>query len=159
MIEASQAHLRAANALKVAGLLGSSLSAFDRLYRIARDNVTPIETLVGLYAKVSQAQTSLRFVRPTLRLHDGDGAGTAGLRPVGRRILRRAVAVGPGADLGNSPCGGLIRSRGAYPILQVAAAGIKEAGGEVSADGSRQGRKGLFAGVLLRCPCGAPDTD
>lgn len=160
VLEASQAYIRASNALKVAGLSGTALTdTFGKLYDIAQANGAPIETLVGLYSKAAQVQTALGA--SSSQLIDFTTAVAQSLRVSGTSaeeaqgaLLQMGQALGSGtvhAEEYNSML------EGAYPILQAAAAGIKEAGGEVSKlttlvkDG-QVSSKAFFYGVLAGAP-------
>lgn len=160
VIEASQSYLRASNALKVAGLSGTALTdTFDALYKIAQDNATPIETLVGLYAKASQAQTALGASSQQLLAFTT--ATAQALRVSGQSAEESAGAL---LQLGQALTAGTVHAEeynslieGAYPILQAAAAGIKEAGGEVSkltalVKEGKVSSQALFYGVLAGAP-------
>lgn len=160
VVEASQAYLRASNALKVAGLSGDDLKkTFDDLYRIAQANGAPIETLVGLYSKASQAQKSLgassadilRFTTATaeaLRVSGKSAEEASGA------LLQLGQAIS-GTNVQAEEYNSLID--GAYPLLQAAAAGIREAGGDVAKlttlvkDG-QVSSKAFFYGVLAGAP-------
>lgn len=132
---ASQAYVRAENALKVAGKAGDDLTdTFKRLYDIAQDNSTPIETLVGLYSKASQASSSLKASEDQLIAFTT--ATAQALRVQGKSAEESSGAL---LQLGQAISGSKVQAEeynslidGAYPLLQAAAAGLKEAGGEVS---------------------------
>lgn len=160
LVAASQAYVRASNALKVAGLSGAALTdTFGKLYAVAQENGAPIETLVGLYSKAAQVQTALgasssqlisftTTVAQSLRV-----SGTSAEEAQGA-LLQMGQALGSGtvhAEEYNSML------EGAYPVLQAAAAGIKEAGGEVSkltqlVKAGEVSSKAFFYGVLAGAP-------
>lgn len=160
LIAASQAYVRASNALKVAGLSGAALTdTFGKLYQVAQENGAPIETLVGLYSKAAQVQTALgasssqlisftTAVAQSLRV-----SGTSAEEAQGA-LLQMGQALGTGtvhAEEYNSML------EGAYPVLQAAAAGIKEAGGEVSkltslVKNGEVSSRAFFYGVLAGAP-------
>jgi len=160
LIAASQSYVRASNSLKVAGLSGNSLAdTFDRLYRIAQENGAPIETLVGLYSKAAQVQTALgassnQLIQFTTAVAQALRVSGTSAEEAQGALLQMGQALGAGtvhAEEYNSML------EGAYPILQAAAAGIKEAGGEVGKlttlvkDG-QVSSKAFFYGVLAGSP-------
>lgn len=160
VIEASQSYLRASNALKVAGLSGEDLRAtFERLYAIAQDNSTPIETLVGLYSKASQAQKSLGASSDQII-----GFSTAVAQAL--RVSGQSAEEAQGAllQLGQAISGTNVQAEeynslidGAYPLLQAAAAGIREAGGDVAkltqlVKAGEVSSRAFFYGVLAGAP-------
>jgi tape measure domain-containing protein len=132
---ASQAYIRAENALKVAGKSGDDLAnTFQRLYGIAQANSTPIETLVGLYSKAAQAQSSLKASDEQLLAFTTMTAQA--LRVQGKSAEESSGAM---LQLGQALGGSKIQAEeynslidGARPLLQAVAAGLKEAGGDVS---------------------------
>ncbi len=160
LIEASQAYVRASNALKVAGLSGSALTeTFGKLYDIAQANGTPIETLVGLYSKAAQVQTALgassgQLIQFTTAVAEALRVSGTSAEQAQGALLQMGQALGSGtlhAEEYNSML------EGAYPILQAAAAGIKEAGGEVSklttlVKAGEVSSKAFFYGVLAGAP-------
>lgn len=160
VIEASQSYLRASNALKVAGLSGEDLRAtFERLYAIAQANSTPIETLVGLYSKASQAQKSLGASSDQII-----GFSTAVAQAL--RVSGQSAEAAQGAllQLGQAISGTNVQAEeynslidGAYPLLQAAAAGIREAGGDVAkltqlVKAGEVSSRAFFFGVLAGAP-------
>lgn len=160
VLEASQAYIRATNALKVAGLSGAALSGtFDRLYAIAQANSTPIETLVGLYSKAAQAQRSLGASSDQLI-----GFSTAVAQAL--RVSGQSAEEAQGAllQLGQAISGTNVQAEeynslidGAYPLLQAAASGIKEAGGDVAkltqlVKAGEVSSRAFFYGVLAGAP-------
>jgi tape measure domain-containing protein len=123
------------NALKAAGLSGKELTdVYDKLFQSAQKNQAPLEGLVTLYSRVSLAQKQLGVnserivglvdtVGKAIRLSGGDAAQASGA------LLQLSQALGGGkiqAEEYNSLIDGM------PGLLQAAAAGIKEAGGDVS---------------------------
>lgn len=123
------------NALKAAGLAGDDLTkVYDKLFAAAQRNNAPLEGLVTLYSRVSLAQKQLGVsseqivglvdtVGKAIRLSGGDAAQASGA------LLQLGQALGGGkiqAEEYNSLIDGM------PGLLQAAAAGIKEAGGDVS---------------------------
>ncbi|RRD24706.1 hypothetical protein ECB98_13355 [Brucellaceae bacterium VT-16-1752] len=127
--------IRIENALKVAGLAGQQLDdVYDRLFQSATKNAAPLETLVELYGRVSLVQNNLgASTEDLLRFTDSIAmalrvAGTSPEQASGA-LLQLSQALGGGtvrAEEFNS------MMEGGLPILQAAAAGIKEAGGDVA---------------------------
>lgn len=126
---------RIRNALKVAGLEGGNLTkVYNQLFQSAQKNAAPLETLVTLYSRVSQAQDALGVsqgqilnftdkIALALRVAGTDAQTASGA------LLQLSQALGSGtvrAEEFNSV------NEGARPILQAVAAGLKEAGGSVS---------------------------
>jgi tape measure domain-containing protein len=149
------------NALKVAGLSGQELERVYRsLYDAAIENAAPIETLVGLYSRLSLVQNELgvssqqiegfaRNVSLALRV-----GGTSATEASGA-LLQLSQAMGAGVVRAEEFSSIL---EGAPTILQAAAAGIKEADGSVAKlrqimlDGNLSSRAffdGFQAGVPL----------
>lgn len=131
----SDAGTRITNALKVAGLSGAELeTVYGKLRDSAMANAAPLETLVGLYGRLSLVQKELGVsqaqlygftdkIAVALRVAGGDAQSASGA------LLQLSQALG----------GGTVRAEefnsiqeGALPILQAVAAGMKEAGGSVS---------------------------
>lgn len=123
------------NALKVAGLEGNNLTkTFDALYASAQRNGAPIEALAQLYSRVSLVQKQLGVsseqilgltdnVAKAIRVSGGDAESASGA------LLQLAQALGSSkiqAEEWNSLIDGM------PALLQAAAAGIKQAGGDVS---------------------------
>lgn len=123
------------NALKAAGLAGDDLArVYDKLFAAAQRNNAPLEGLVTLYSRVSLAQKQLGVsseqivglvdtVGKAIKLSGGDAAQASGA------LLQLSQALGGGkiqAEEYNSLIDGM------PGLLQAAAAGIKEAGGDVS---------------------------
>lgn len=124
------------NALKVTGLEGDNLKAvYDQLFASAQKNGAPLDALVTLYSRASQAAGDLGATQADL-IKFTDGIALA-LRVSGQSaeessgaLLQLSQALGNGkvqAEEYNSLLDG------GRPILQAVAAGLKEAGGSVSA--------------------------
>ncbi|GGD30717.1 tape measure protein [Aureimonas glaciei] len=123
------------NALKVTGLEGAGLKeVFGQLSRIALDQGAPLDALVTLYSRASQASKELNATQGEL-IQFSDGIATA-LRVAGTSATQAQGAL---LQLSQALGGGIVRAEefnsineGARPILQAVAAGLKEAGGSVS---------------------------
>lgn len=142
-ISASQAQevldsaVRIKNALKAAGLEGAELDrVYKRLFQSAQRNAAPIESMVELYSRLAQTQNELGVTTDEL-LGFTDKVGLA-LRVSGKSAseasgallqLSQALGGGSGAAVRAEEFNSLFE--GARPILQAAAAGIKEAGGSI----------------------------
>lgn len=130
------ASTRITNALKVAGLEGEALTkTYERLFQIAKANATPFEALVGVYSKAAQAGKDLGASQEDLFKFSETLAKS--LRVSGKSAQEASGAL---LQLGQALGGGKIQAEeynslidGAYPLLQAVAAGLKEAGGSVSA--------------------------
>lgn len=159
-LDASQIFVRLSNSLKVAGLSGQELTnTYEQLFKVAQENGTPIETLVALYSKGAQAQQNLgatseqliafsTAVAQALRVQGGSAAESAGALTQLGQVLGGSVVQ---AEEYNS----LID--GAYPLLQAAAAGMREAGGEVSkltalVKSGKVSAKAFFDAILAGAP-------
>lgn len=127
--------IRIENALKVAGLSGKELEAvYQDLFKIATKNAVPLETLVTLYGRLSLVQKELGASQQDLKTFTDSIAmalRVAGTNPeaASGALLQLSQALGSGvvrAEEFNS------LMEGGLPILQAAAAGIKEAGGSVN---------------------------
>lgn len=135
LLKASESFTRVGNALSVAGVKAEDVNAtFDRLYRIAQANASPIETLAGLYSKAAMAQANLGATSG--QLMQFTEAVAQSLRVSGKSAEEASGAL---LQLGQALSGSAVQAEeynslidGAYPLLQAAAAGMKEAGGEVS---------------------------
>jgi tape measure domain-containing protein len=135
ILGATEAFTRIGNQLKVAGLEGQKLTdVFGRLYAISQDNATPIETLVELYSKGAQAASNLGADQEKLVAFST--AVAQSLRVSGKSASESSGAL---TQLGQAISGSVVQAEeynslidGAYPLLQAVAAGMKEAGGEVS---------------------------
>ncbi|MDR7147049.1 tape measure protein [Rhizobium sp. BE258] len=123
------------NALRVAGLEGEKLNdTFETLYSSAQRNGAPIEALAQLYSRVSLVQKQLGVsseqilgltdtVAKAIRVSGGDAESASGA------LLQLAQALGSSriqAEEWNSLIDGM------PALLQAAAAGIRQAGGDVS---------------------------
>ncbi|OCJ03742.1 hypothetical protein A6U87_17560 [Rhizobium sp. AC44/96] len=123
------------NALKVAGLSGDELAkTYDRLFASAQKNSAPIESLVQLYSRVSLVQKQLGVssdqlvgltdnVGKALRISGSSAEASSGA------LLQLAQALG-GSKIQAEEWGSLVD--GMPALLQAAASGIKQAGGDVS---------------------------
>ncbi len=127
--------IRIENALKVAGLSGKELEAvYQDLFKIATKNAVPLETLVTLYGRLSLVQKELGASQQDLKTFTDSIAmalRVAGTNPeaASGALLQLSQALGSSvvrAEEFNS------LMEGGLPILQAAAAGIKEAGGSVN---------------------------
>ncbi|MCO7736448.1 tape measure protein [Brucella intermedia] len=133
--ELIDASIRIENALKVAGLAGQQLDdVYDRLFQSATKNAAPLETLVELYGRVSLVQKNLGASSEDL-LKFTDSIAMA-LRVAGTSPEQASGAL---LQLSQALGGGTVRAEefnsmmeGGLPILQAAAAGLKEAGGDVA---------------------------
>lgn len=124
------------NQLKTTGLAGKDLKAvYDQLFVSAQKNATPLEALVTLYSRVSGAAKDLNANQADM-LKFTDGVSLA-MRVSGQSATESAGAL---LQLSQALGGGKIQAEeynslldGARPVLQAVAAGLKEAGGSVSA--------------------------
>jgi tape measure domain-containing protein len=129
------ATLRIDNALKVAGLSGEALEkVYDELFAAAQANAAPLETLVGLYAKLSLVQKELgvdqtKLVGFTNNVALALRAGGTDAQAASGALLQLSQALG----------GGTVRAEefnsvleGAPTIAQAVATGLQEAGGSVA---------------------------
>ncbi len=133
--EAAQQYVNLQNTLKVAGVEGAALErTFSSLFQIAQRNGTPIEALVTLYGRATQAQKELKASSADLlKFTNGISlalrvGGTSAQQASGA-LLQLSQALGSGtvrAEEFNSV------NEGARPILQAVAAGLEEAGGSVA---------------------------
>lgn len=124
------------NALKVAGLSGEELDrVYKKLYASAQKNAAPLESMVQLYGRVSLVQKELGISSSELESFV-DKIGVA------LRVSGQSAAESSGAllQLSQALGSGVVRAEeftsmleGALPIVQAAAAGLKEAGGSVAA--------------------------
>lgn len=133
--EAAQQYVNLQNALKVAGVEGAALeTTFGELFKIAQRNGTPIEALVTLYSRATQAQKELKASSADLlRFTNGISlalrVGGTSAQEASGALLQLSQLLGSGtvrAEEFNSV------NEGARPILQAVAAGLKEAGGSVA---------------------------
>lgn len=129
------ASTRIDNALKVAGLSGTELTAvYDKLYQSAQNNAAPLESLVQLYGRAALVQKELGVSTGEL-LKFTDSVAVA-LRVSGKSAQESSGAL---LQLSQALGAGTVRAEefnsmmeGALPIVQAAANGITEAGGSVS---------------------------
>lgn len=123
------------NALKVTGLAGEDLTrVYDSLRDSAMRNYAPLETLAQLYSRLGLAQKALG-VNIDEMLNFTDKVALA-LRVQGTTAQEARGAL---IQLSQAMGAGIVRAEefnsiveGAPTILRAAAAGLKEAGGEVS---------------------------
>lgn len=123
------------NSLKVAGLAGEELErVYQRLKKSALDNAAPLETLVTLYGRVAMVQKELNITQDEM-LNFSERIALA-LNANGRSAAETSGAM---LQLSQALGSGVVRAQefnsmldGALPIIQAAAAGLKEAGGSVS---------------------------
>ena len=129
------ASTRIDNALKVAGLSGTELTAvYDKLFQSAQNNSAPLESLVQLYGRAALVQKELGVSTGEL-LKFTDSVAVA-LRVSGKSAQESSGAL---LQLSQALGAGTVRAEefnsmmeGALPIVQAAANGITEAGGSVS---------------------------
>ena len=132
----SEAGTRIDNSLKVAGLSGVELEkVYDSLSKSAMANGAPIETLAALYGKAAQAQKELGVTSEELLGFTNNVA--LALRVAGTDAQTASGAL---LQLGQALGAGKVQAEeynsileGAPTIAQAVAAGLKEAGGSVSA--------------------------
>lgn len=135
MLSLSEAATRIDNSLKVAGLSGAELeSTYEKLSAAAKKNGAPIESLVGLYSKVSLVQKELNV--SSEELIDFSGNVALALRVAGADAQSASGAL---LQLSQALGGGTVRAEefnsvleGAPTIVRAVAAGLKEAGGSVA---------------------------
>lgn len=133
--KAGDTYVKVMNNLKVAGLSGTQLAGvFDQLFQSAQRNAVPIEALSELYGRLSQAQT-------TLKTNSAELLGLTEIVAQSLRVSGKSASESSGAllQLAQALSGGKVQAEeynslldGMYPLLQAAAAGIKEAGGDVA---------------------------
>lgn len=129
------ASTRIDNALKVAGLSGEELErVYEKLRTSAQKNAVPLESMVVLYGRISQAQDALNVSQDEMT-NFTDKVGVA-LRVAGASSQEAAGAL---LQLSQALGAGIVRAEeynsineGARPILQAVAAGLREAGGDVA---------------------------
>ena len=132
----SEAGTRIDNSLKVAGLSGAELEkVYDSLAKSAVANGAPIETMAALYGKAAQAQKELGVTSEELLGFTNNVA--LALRVAGTDAQTASGAL---LQLGQALGAGKVQAEeynsileGAPTIAQAVAAGLKEAGGSVSA--------------------------
>lgn len=126
---------RVANALTVAGVEGENLARVQtQLFEIAKKNGTEIETLAGLYSRVSQSSKELGLSEnQMLKITDGVAASL--------RVAGASAQSASGALLGLSQIGGSARitmedfnqiNEGARPILEAVVMGSDRFGGSIA---------------------------
>lgn len=123
------------NTLKVAGVKDADLgSTFDKLFASAQRNYAPLDALATLYGRVSAAQTTLKASsQEVMQVTD---IVAQSLR-VGGTLA--STASGALLQLGQALAGGKVQAEeynslldGMRPLLEAAAAGMVEAGGDVA---------------------------
>lgn len=132
----SEAGTRIDNSLKVAGLSGAELEkVYQSLSKAALANGAPVETLAELYGKAAQAQKELGVTSEELGVFANNVA--LALRVAGTDAQKASGAL---QQLGQALGAGKVQAEeynsildGAPAIAQAVAAGLKEAGGSVSA--------------------------
>lgn len=152
----ADAATRVQNSLKVAGLSGAELTkVYNALFASAQKNATPIESIIQLYSRLALVQKDLGASSADLISFSDDigkalRVGGVSAEQASGALLQLSQALGSGtvhAEEFNSIL------EGATPILQAAAAGIKETGGSVSKlkqlviDGKISSQQ-LFRGIL-----------
>ena len=133
-IDGADSFIRINNSLRVAGLSAEEANVtFGKLFTIARATSVPVESLATLYGRTSAAQKALNASSEDLIRFAGATAmalkvnGTSAQEATGA-LLQLSQALGGGkiqAEEYNSLLDG------ARPLLQAAADGLKEAGGEI----------------------------
>lgn len=123
------------NSLKVAGVKDADLSGtFDKLFASAQRNYAPLDALATLYGRVSAAQT-------TLKASSADVMRVTDITAQALRVSGTSASEAQGAllQLGQALAGGKIQAEeynslldGMRPLLEAAAAGMLEAGGDVA---------------------------
>ncbi|KQU54451.1 hypothetical protein ASG72_02085 [Bosea sp. Leaf344] len=123
------------NTLKVAGVKDADLgSTFDKLFASAQRNYAPLDALATLYGRVSAAQTTLKASsQEVMQMTD---IVAQSLRVGGTSA---SAASGALLQLGQALAGGKVQAEeynslldGMRPLLEAAAAGMVEAGGDVA---------------------------
>ena len=123
------------NSLKVAGVKGPDLQpTFDKLFASAQRNAAPLDALATLYGRVSAAQT-------TLKASSQEVMQVTDIVAQSLRVGGASASAASGAllQLGQALAGGKLQAEeynslldGMRPLLQAAASGMKEAGGDVA---------------------------
>ncbi|MGG7577350.1 tape measure protein [Rhizobium sp. Nf11,1] len=124
------------NQLKTTGLIGKELTGiYDQLFASAQKNATPLEALVTLYSRTSGAAKDLGANQQDL-LRFTDGVALA-MRVSGQSASESAGAL---LQLSQALGNGVVQAEeynslldAGRPILEAVAAGMKDAGGSVSA--------------------------
>lgn len=148
------------NQLKISGLEGAKLDqTFKSLFDIAQKQGAPLDALATLYGRVSGAQKELKT-------NSGEMLQFTNAVALALKVNGTSATEASGAllQLGQALGGGKIQAEefnslidGARPLLQAAAAGIKEAGGSVASltalvkDG-KVSSEAFFRGVLAGLP-------
>lgn len=123
------------NTLKVAGVSNADLpGTFDKLFQSAQRNAAPLDALATLYGRVSAAQTTLKASsQEVMRVTD---ITAQALRVGGTSATEASGAL---LQLGQALAGGKVQAEeynslldGMRPLLEAAAAGLQEAGGDVA---------------------------
>lgn len=123
------------NTLKVAGVKDADLgSTFDKLFASAQRNYAPLDALATLYGRVSAAQTMLKA--SSTEVMQVTDIVAQSLRVGGTSA---SAASGALLQLGQALAGGKVQAEeynslldGMRPLLEAAAAGMVEAGGDVA---------------------------
>ncbi|WP_336813487.1 tape measure protein [Bosea sp. MMO-172] len=123
------------NTLKVAGVKDADLSGtFDKLFASAQRNAAPLDSLATLFGRVSAAQT-------TLKASSQEVMQVTDITAQALRVSGTSAKEAQGAllQLGQALAGGKIQAEeynslldGMRPLLQAAASGLVEAGGDVA---------------------------
>lgn len=123
------------NTLKVAGVKDADLgSTFDKLFASAQRNYAPLDALATLYGRVSAAQT-------TLKASSQEVMQVTDIVAQSLRVGGTSASAASGAllQLGQALAGGKVQAEeynslldGMRPLLEAAAAGMVEAGGDVA---------------------------
>lgn len=123
------------NTLKVAGVKDGDLPAtFDKLFASAQRNAAPLDSLATLYGRVSAAQT-------TLKASSAEVMQVTDITAQALRVSGTSATEASGAllQLGQALAGGKVQAEeynslldGMRPLLEAAAAGLVEAGGDVA---------------------------
>lgn len=148
------------NQLKISGLEGAKLDqTFKSLFDISQKQGAPLDALATLYGRVSGAQKELKT-------NSGEMLQFTNAVALALKVNGTSATEASGAllQLGQALGGGKIQAEefnslidGARPLLQAAAAGIKEAGGSVASltalvkDG-KVSSEAFFRGVLAGLP-------
>jgi tape measure domain-containing protein len=131
----SDSATRIDNSLKVAGLSGAELErVYQSLFAIATKNAAPIETLIGLYSRLSLIQNELGVSSQQIELLTSNVAlafrvGSIDAQQASGAILGLTQALGNG-KINAEDFNQVLEN--APTILQAVAAGIGEAGGSVA---------------------------
>lgn len=128
-------YVKIMNTLKVAGVKDADLSGtFDKLFASAQRNAAPLDSLATLYGRVSAAQT-------TLKASSAEVMTVTDITAQALRVSGTSAKEAQGAllQLGQALAGGKVQAEeynslldGMRPLLEAAAAGLQEAGGDVA---------------------------